>query len=109
MLKPHEFFTRFRQVAGHDAQAFFQRLPEDEIDWLINDEAWPLLEHWIHRCQRDGLADEPIQHDMQLPELVCRECSEYTKPDDSPPFCMNRQKPIPERILTTGCNDWSPA
>jgi hypothetical protein len=109
MLTPHSFFTRFREVAGHDAQAFFQRLPPEEIDWLINDEAWPLLEHWIARVRQDGFEGEPIQHDMSIPELICRECTDYTKPEDTAPYCMNRQKPIPDRILKTGCNDWRPA
>lgn len=109
MPTPHEFFTRFKHVGHPYAQEFFNRLPEDQIGWLIEgDEEWPLLEHWMNRQKRDGL-DPEIFHDMQLPELVCRECADYTKPEDSPPFCMNRLKAIPERILTKGCNDWRPA
>jgi hypothetical protein len=107
MLTPHEFFTRFKAIGGADAQQFFQRLPEEQIGWLIEDDAWGLCEHWMHSQRLDGFTD-PIQHDMKVPELVCHECAEYTRPDESDPYCMNRQKPIPTRILTTGCNDWRP-
>jgi len=108
MLSPHEFFTRFKAIGGHDAQAYFQRLPEEQIGWLIEDDAWPLCEHWIQRQQREGL-DTVIHHDMKIPDMICRACTDYTQPEDAAPFCMKWSKAIPERILTNGCNQWRPA
>lgn len=109
MLTPHEFFSRFKQFGNPYAQEFFQRLPEKQIGWLIEgDEEWPLLEHWMNRQKRDGL-DPEVFHDMQLPELVCRECTDFTRPEESDPFCMKWGKTIPERILPTGCKEWRPS
>lgn len=105
-LTPHEFVTRFRRVAGVNAESVYARLPDDQLGWLIDGEAWPLFEHW---ATVGGWPLDDVCRRDRLPVIECASCQEFTRPDNADRFCMKHLKSIPEKIFPIGCKNWSPA
>jgi hypothetical protein len=108
-MTPRQFFRRFRETCGIDAEAIWPLLDARDIGELAKGEGWEGLElflPWWRSGDAARMGCNP-RHACPLPRrLDCAECRHRTARIDAGVRCVLKNKLIPLDVQERGCKDW---